>query len=230
MRGIHRIGPAFCLAGVLTTGCIIWQSAHAEDEFRVGLMFQIPFGGSHGGSFIHLDDTRIGAKVQYAAIDDITLQREKVIDRVFIDGILQNETVKSDKTVTLNDGDKVSGAEAYLLVTPFNRRWNLSGGVNGFTGNRDFQGALGFGIDPSIGVYTQLGVLMPFSEVGVRFNFHAFDFFAGMTSLDGFSSKTVWKDDVITYNDSFHTTPKPADSDAAGSAAAAGVVPPTGKI
>ena len=217
MRGIHKIGPAFCLAGVLTMGCIMWHSAHAEDEFRVGLMFQIPFGSSQGGSFVHFDNTRIGAKVQYATIDDITLQREKVIDRVFVDGLLQSETVKSDKTVTLSDGDKVSGAEAYLLVTPFNRRWNLSGGVNGFTGNRDFQGAIGLGMDPILGVYTQLGALMPYSEVGVRFNFHAIDLFAGMTSLGGFSSKTVWKDDVITNNDTFHTSPKPESADAAAS-------------
>jgi hypothetical protein len=48
---------------------------------------------------------------------------------------------------------------------------------------------------------------MPYSELGFRFNFRNIDFYAGMTSLGAFSPKTVWKDDTITYRDTFNTTP-----------------------
>jgi hypothetical protein len=209
----RRIGPALYLAGVLAAGCSMWQTAFADDEFRAGLMLQVPFGSSQSGSWVHFDNTRIGAKIQYASIDDIVMQKEQTIKRVYLDDDLQRETVTSENIVTLDNGDKVSGAEAYFMVTPFNRRWNMSAGVNGFTGNRDFQGALGLGFDTSFGAYTQLGVLMPYSEAGLRYNFRAIDFYAGLNSLGGFSSKTQWKDDIITYDDVIFTSSPPESID-----------------
>jgi hypothetical protein len=206
IRGMYTSGIFFGMLALMA-GCIFSIPAYAKDEFRFGLMLQLPFGGSQGGSFIHFSDVRIGAKVQYADIDDSELQKEKTIDRVYQDGVLQSSTVNSEKTVVLNDGDKVSGAEAYVLVTPFNRKWYISGGINGFTGQKNIQGAIGLGYDPSFGGYLGIGALMPFSELGVRFNLRSIDYFAGLSSLSGFSQDTVWKDDKVTYNDTYNTTP-----------------------
>jgi hypothetical protein len=203
MRGVKQFGLVLSLTGALA-GCLTWQPAYAEDEFRVGLMLQIPFGGSERGDLIHFPNTRIGIKAQYAQLDDTTKMKEQVIDRVYVDGVLQSSTTRSED-ITTTDGDKVSGAQAYLLVTPFNSKWNLSGGIDGFTGKNNIQGALGFGYDSSFGGgYVKLGAQMPYSELGFRFNLRYIDYFVGINSLSGFSPKTVWKDDKITYYDTFN--------------------------
>ena len=231
---VKKIGPALGLAGILAIGCIAWQPAYAQNDTRVGLMLEVPFGGGQRGSFVHFDNTRIGAKIQYARVDDISKQNQQIIDRIYQDDVLQSSTTRPETTVDLNNGDKVTGGEVYFLVTPFSGKWNLSGGVNGFTGNKNFQGALGFGYDTLFGAYTQLGVLMPFSELGVRFNFHSIDYFAGLTSLGGFSPKTVWKDNLITYNDTFNTTPAPTPDTSgdtgSGTDSGGDETPPTGKM
>jgi hypothetical protein len=217
MRVTKKIGLALSLTGTLAVGCITWQPAFAEDEFRVGLMLQIPIGGSERGDLIHFPNTRIGIKIQYAALDDTIKRNETVIDRVYLDGVLQSSTTRSSDVIT-TDGDKVSGAQAYLLVTPFNRKWNLSGGIDGFSGSNNIQGALGLGYDPTFGgVYVKLGAQMPYSELGVRFNLRYIDYLAGINSLSGFSPKTVWKEDNITYYDTFNTSPPSEDGGDTGS-------------
>jgi len=195
------IGLMQALLGVLVAGAIAVQSAWAEEEWRVGGMLQIPFGGSKEQSFVHFANTRIGVKVQYAEIDDLIKRNEQTVDRVYQDGELQSSTVTSEAVVTVDEGDKVIGGEGYLMVAPFNGFWDVSGGLNGFAGQQTVQGAAGLGYDPSFGVYLGIGALLPYSQAGIRLNFRHLDYFVGATSLPKFSSKTVWKEDKINYKD-----------------------------
>ena len=204
-----KIGLAMVLVGVLTTGTIVVKPACAEEEWRVGGMLQIPFGGSREKTFVHFANTRIGIKVQYAEVDDIIKRNEQTVERVYQDGVLQSSTVTSEAVVTVDEGGKVIGGEGYLLVAPFNGFWDFSGGFNGFAGQETVQGAAGLGYDPSFGVYLGIGALLPYSEAGIRLNFRYIDYFVGATSLPKFSSKTVWQEDKITYNDSSQYTPEP---------------------
>jgi hypothetical protein len=200
LQATSKISLTMVLVGILIAGGITAKPAYAEEEWRVGGMLQIPFGGSKEQSFVHFADTRIGVKVQYAEVDDIVRRKEQTVDRVYQDGE-ESTTVTSETVVTVEKGDKVTGGEAYLLIAPFNGFWDVSGGVNGFTGQSAIQGAAGLGYDPSFGGYLGIGALLPYSEAGVRLNFRYIDYFIGATSLPKFSSKTVYKDDNITYND-----------------------------
>jgi hypothetical protein len=203
MMGLMQV-----LVGVLVAVAIITaQSALAEEEWRVGGMLQIPFGGSKEQSFVHFANTRIGVKVQYAENDDVIKRNEQTVDRVYQDGVLQSSTVTSAAVVTVDEGEKVIGGEGYLLVAPFNGFWDVSGGLNGFAGQQIVQGAAGLGYDPSFGVYLGLGALLPYSQAGIRLNFRHLDYFVGATSLPKFSSKTVWKEDIVTYQDTLQEPP-----------------------
>ncbi len=195
------MGLTQALIGVLMAGAITTQSALAEEEWRVGGMLQIPFGGSKEQSFVHFANTRIGVKVQYAEIDDVIKRNEQTVDRVYQDGVLQSSTVASTAVVTVDEGEKVIGGEGYLMLAPFNGFWDVSGGLNGFAGQQIVQGAAGLGYDPSFGVYLGLGALLPYSQAGIRLNFRHLDYFVGATSLSKFSSKTVWKEDLVKYQD-----------------------------
>ncbi len=208
------MGLTQALVGVLVAGAITAQSAWAEEEWRVGGMLQIPFGGSKEQSFVHFADTRIGVKVQYAENDDNIKRNEQTVDRVHQDGVLQSSTAPSAAVVTVDEGDSVIGGEGYLLVAPFNGFWDVSGGFNGFAGQQTVQGAAGLGYDPSFGVYLGLGALLPYSQVGIRLNFRHLDYFVGATSLPKFSSKTVWKEDRINYNDISLETPAESTEEA----------------
>ncbi len=202
MMGFTQALFGFFVASVITV-----QSAWAEEEWRVGGMLQIPFGGSKEQSFVHFANTRIGVKVQYAEVDDLIKRNEQTVDRVYQDGELQSSTVTSEAVVTVEEGDKVIGGEGYLMVAPFNGFWDVSGGLNGFAGQQTAQGAAGLGYDPSFGVYLGIGALLPYSQVGIRLNFRHVDYFVGATSLPKFSSKTVWKEDIIKYNDTSQEVP-----------------------
>lgn len=205
-----KIGLVIALAGVLTTGTIVAKPACAEEEWRVGGMLQIPFGGSREKTFVHFANTRIGIKVQYAEVDDIIKRNEQTVERVYQGDVLQSSTVTSEAVVTVDEGGKVIGGEGYLLVAPFNGFWDFSGGFNGFAGQETVQGAAGLGYDPSFGVYLGIGALLPYSEAGIRFNFRYIDYFVGATSLPKFASKTVWQEDKATYNDILQVSPEPA--------------------
>lgn len=200
------MGLTQALVGVLAAGAITAQSAWAEEEWRVGGMLQIPFGGSKEQSFVHFANTRIGVKVQYAEIDDVVKRNEQTIDRVYQDGVLQSSAVTSEAVVTVDEGGKVVGGEGYLLLAPFNGFWDISGGINGLAGQQTIQGAAGLGYDPSFGVYLGIGALLPYSQAGIRLNFRHLDYFVGATSLPKFSSKTVWEEGKINYRD---TSPAP---------------------
>lgn len=204
-----KIGMALVLAGVLTTGTIAAKPACAEEEWRVGGMLQIPFGGSREKTFVHFANTRIGIKVQYAEVDDIIKRNEQVVERVYEGDVLQSSTVTSENAVTVDEGGKVVGGEGYLLVAPFNGFWDFSGGFNGFAGQETIQGAAGLGYDPSFGVYLGIGALLPYSEAGIRFNFRYIDYFVGATSLPKFASETVWQENKTTYNDISQVSPEP---------------------
>jgi hypothetical protein len=203
-----KIGLMAVLVGGVAAGTLAPQPVYAEEEWRVGGMLQIPFGGSKEKSFVHFANTRIGVKVQYAEIDDVIKRNELTVDRVFQGNVELSATVTSEGVVTVDEGDKVVGGEGYLLVAPFNGFWDVSGGINGFGGKDIIQGAAGLGYDPSFGVYLGIGALMPYSEVGIRLNFRHIDYFVGATSLPKFSSKTVWQEDKITYSDTFEAIPE----------------------
>ena len=203
-----KIGLAVFLAGVLTTGSMFVKPTYAEEEWRVGGMLQIPFGGSQSKSFVHFADTRVGVKVQYATVDDTIKANEQIVERVYQGGALLSSTVASESVVTVSDGGKVVGGEGYLMVAPFNGYWDFSGGINGFAGQETVQGAAGFGFDPSLGGYLQLGALMPYCEAGLRLNFRYVDYFIGATSLPKFKSKTVWQADKTIYKDTTLATPE----------------------
>lgn len=196
-----KVGLAMLLAGVLTTGSMGIKQVYAEDEWRVGGMLQIPFGGSNNKSFVHFADTRVGVKVQYATVDDVIKANEQTVERVYQGGELQSSTVTSQSVVTVDEGGKVVGGEGYLMVAPFNGYWDFSGGISGFAGQETVQGAAGFGYDPSFGGYLQLGALLPYCEAGLRLNFRYIDYFVGATSLPKFKPKTVWEADRTIYND-----------------------------
>jgi len=204
-----RIGLVMVLTGVLTTGTIVAKPACAEEEWRVGGVLQIPFGGSREKTFVHFANTRIGIKVQYAEIDDVIKRNEQTVERVYQGGVLQSSASTSETVVTVDEGGKVVGGEGYLLVAPFNGFWDFSGGFNGFAGQETVQGAAGLGYDPSFGVYLGIGALLPYSEAGIRLNFRYIDYFVGATSLPKFSSKTVWQKDRITYSDISQASPEP---------------------
>ena len=173
----------------------------AEEEWRVGLMVQLPFGGSQEKGFVHFANTRIGAKLQYAEIDDIVKRNEQTVERVFLGEELQSSEVTAEGVVKVEDGDKVVGGEGYLLVAPFNGFWDVSGGINAFSGNNTVQGAAGIGYDPVLGGYLTVGALLPYSQAGLRFNFRYIDYFLGLTSLPKFSPSTVWEEDSVVYDD-----------------------------
>ncbi len=218
LQATSKIDWAKVLVGILIAGGITAKPAYSEEEWRVGGMLQIPFGGSKEQSFVHFANTRIGIKVQYAEVDDIVKRKDQTVDRLYQDGV-ESTTVTSETIVTVEKGDKVVGGEVYLLIAPFNGFWDVSGGANGFTGQSAIQGAAGLGYDPAFGGYLGIGALLPYSEAGVRLNFRYIDYFVGATSLPKFSSKTVWKDGVITYND---ILPTPSEE---GGAAETGVSP-----
>lgn len=176
-------------------------TAMAEEEWRVGLMLQLPFGGSQERDFVHFANTRIGAKLQYAEIDDIVKRNEQTVERVFLGEELQSSEVTSEGVVKVEDGDKVVGGEGYVTIAPFNGHWDVSGGVNAFSGNNTFQGAAGLGYDPVLGGYLAIGALMPYSQAGLRFNFRYIDYYLGLTSLPKFSPTTVWEEDAVVYDD-----------------------------
>ena len=208
-RRAIKMGAKVVLAGIFMLAAVV-RPASAEEEWRVGGMLQIPFGGSQESSFVHFVNTRIGIKVQYAEVDDIVKRNEQTIERVYRGEILESETVTAERVVTVDDGDKVIGGEGYLLVAPFNGFWDVSGGINGFTGQNDIQGAAGLGFDPSFGVYLGIGALFPYSQAGIRFNFRYIDYFVGATSLPGFEGKTLWQEDEIVYEDVFLAAPEEA--------------------
>jgi hypothetical protein len=195
------IGLMVVFTGGVAAGILAPQSVCAEEEWRVGGMLQIPFGGSKEKSFVHFANTRIGVKVQYAEIDDVIKRNEQTVERVYQGNVEVSSNVTSAAVVTVDEGDKVIGGEGYILFAPFNGFWDVSGGINGFYGQHTIQGAAGLGYDPSFGTYLEIGALMPYSEVGIRLNFRHIDYFVGATSLPQFSSKTVWLEDKITYND-----------------------------
>ena len=68
LRGSRRMPLALLALSVV--GMEATPAAMAEEEWRLGLMLQVPFGGSQERSFVHFANTRIGAKLQYAGIDD----------------------------------------------------------------------------------------------------------------------------------------------------------------
>lgn len=200
-----KISPFMAVLLSLAT-LVCWQllaagAVMAEEEWRVGLMLQLPFGGSQEKDFVHFANTRIGAKLQYAEIDDVVKRNEQTVERIYLGEELQSSEVTSEEVVKVESGDKVVGGEAYIMVSPFNGLWNVSGGVNGFSGNNTFQGAGGLGYDPLLGGYLSVGALMPYSQVGLRFNFRYIDYYLGATSLPKFSSTTVWEEDGIVYED-----------------------------
>jgi hypothetical protein len=189
------------LAALVCWHLLVPGAVVAEDEWRVGLMLQLPFGGSQERGFVHFANTRIGAKLQYAEVDDVVKRNEQTVERIYFGEELKSSEVTSEEVVKVENGDKVVGGEAYIMVTPFNGLWNVSGGVNGFSGSNTIQGVGGLGYDPLLGGYLAVGALMPYSQVGLRFNFRYIDYYLGATSLPKFSSTTVWEEDLIVYED-----------------------------
>jgi hypothetical protein len=201
-----KSGVLLGVAGGAAAGILLCQPAAAEEELRVGVMLELPFGGSKHQSFVHFDSTRIGAKVQYAEVEEIEKRIEHVVDRVFQDGVLVSSEEKGNRVVTVSEGDQVYGGEFYLMVAPFTGKWTISTGINAFGGNNDFQGAAGFGYDPTFGGYMEIAALMPFSEAGVRLNLSYIDYFIGATSFSGFSPEKVWQKETFRFNDTSNTT------------------------
>lgn len=189
------------LAALVCRHLLVADAVVAEEEWRVGLMLQLPFGGSQERGFVHFANTRIGAKMQYAEVDDVVKRNEQTVERIYFGEELRSSEVASEEVVKVQNGDKVVGGEAYIMVSPFNGLWNVSGGVNGFSGNNTIQGVGGLGYDPLLGGYLAVGALAPYSQVGLRFNFRYIDYYLGATSLPKFSSSTVWDEDRIVYED-----------------------------
>lgn len=188
-------------------------AAMAEEEWRLGLTLQVPFGGSQEKSFVHFANTRIGAKLQYAEIDDIVKQNRQTVERIYLGEELQSSTVAEEGVVKLKDGDKVVGGEGYITVAPFSGFWDVAGGIGAFSGSNAIQGAAGIGYDPTLGGFLSVGALLPYSQAGVRFNFRYIDYYLGLTSLPAFSPTTVWREDEVAYDD---TVIVPLAADEAG--------------
>ena len=205
-----KIVPLLPLVGFIAL-CLA-TAAPAEEEWRVGLMLQLPFGGSQEKDFVHFANTRIGAKLQYAEIDDIVKRNDQTVERVYLGQELQSSEVTSEGVVKVEDGDKVVGGEGYVTIAPFNGHWDVSGGVNAFSGNNTFQGAAGLGYDPVLGGYLAIGALMPYSQAGLRFNFRYIDYYLGLTSLPKFSPTTVWEEDAVLYKDTVVELPLPEET------------------
>jgi hypothetical protein len=188
-------------------------AAMAEEEWRLGLTLQVPFGGSQEKSFVHFANTRIGAKLQYAEIDDIVKQNRQTVERIYLGEELQSSTVTEEGVVKLKDGDKVVGGEGYITVAPFSGFWDVAGGIGAFSGSNAIQGAAGIGYDPTLGGFLSVGALLPYSQAGVRFNLRYIDYYLGLTSLPAFSPATVWREDEVAYDD---TVIVPPEADEAG--------------
>lgn len=200
-NSLPRVAMSLSLAALVCWQLMAAAEVVAEEEWRVGLMLQLPFGGSQERSFVHFANTRVGAKLQYAEIDDVVKRKEQTLERIYLGEELQSSEVTAEAVVKVEDGDKVVGGEIYVMITPFNGSWDVSGGTNVFSGDNTFQGAGGFGYDPLLGGYLAVGALMPYSQVGLRFNFRYIDYYLGATSLPEFSSTTVWEEDRIVYED-----------------------------
>lgn len=200
-KTLPTVAISLSLAALVCWPLLAVSTVAAEEEWRFGVMLQLPFGGSQERDFVQFANTRVGAKVQYAEIDDVVKRKEQTLERIYLGEELQSSEVTSEAVVKVDDGDKVVGGEFYMTITPFNRLWNFSGGANVFSGDNTFQGAGGIGFDPLLGGYFAVGVLMPYSQAGLRFNFRYIDYYLGLTSLPEFSSSTVWEEDRIVYED-----------------------------
>jgi hypothetical protein len=129
--------------------------ASSSGEARVGAVLQIPFGLEGGG--FDIANLRLGVVCQLAEVEDDT---------------------------ATDDGDRAYGAELGAYVEPLGG-WNISGEVLGFYGTTDVQGAVGMGYDMADGIYANVKLMAPYSEIGVRF-LGPLEIYGGLRTLGDF--------------------------------------------
>jgi hypothetical protein len=129
--------------------------ASSSGEARVGAVLQVPFGLDGGG--FDIANLRLGAVCQLAEVEDDS---------------------------ATDDGDRAYGAELGVYVEPLGG-WNVSGELLGFYGTTDIQGAVGMGYDMADGIFANVKLMAPYSEIGVRF-LGPLEVYGGLRTLGDF--------------------------------------------
>jgi hypothetical protein len=176
----------------------------AGNEFRVGAIIQIPFGGG-GISYFQLSNIRVGVTGQYADVEDDEIMIERHVTNDYLDGRLRSQTV-TDETVTTDEGNSVYGIEGNIFVQPFGA-WNPSVELLGFYGNSNVQGAFGGGYDWNDGWFLDSKVMFPYSEIGIRF-IAPFEIYAGGKTFGSFDPEgNSTSNEIVSSR--YSTTPRP---------------------
>jgi len=182
----------------------------ASNEFRVGAVLQIPFGGG-GTSYFQLANIRVGVTSQYADVEDDEILIERHIINSYLDGRLRSQTV-TNETVTIDEGNQVYGIEGNIFIQPFGA-WNPSVEILGFYGNNNVQGAFGGGYDWFDGWFLDSKVMFPYSEIGIRF-IAPFEIYAGVKTFGAFDpEENITSNEIISSQ--YSTTPRPRPRPAA---------------
>jgi hypothetical protein len=183
---------------------VVPSYSRASNEFRVGAVLQIPFGGG-GTSYFQIANIRVGITSQYADVEDDDILIERHITNNYLDGRLKSQTV-TNETVTIDEGDKVYGIEGNVFIQPFGS-WNPSVEILGFYGNNNVQGAFGGGYDWMDGWFLDSKVMFPYSEIGLRF-IAPFEIYAGGKTFGSFDPEGNSTSKEI-MSSQYSTTPVP---------------------
>lgn len=166
-KSLFFFKPGFCGAVIGVSCALLAQPACADDEIRVGAVLQVPFSLRSNQQFFDFSTIRVGLTCQYATVEEDKVTITQHTTQMLLDGVPQGDP-EIYHTTQYDDGNQVLGLEGNLFVEVFNN-WNGSAELLGFYGGNAVQGAFGGGYSFSDDFFLDAKVMLPYSEVGLRF-------------------------------------------------------------
>jgi len=189
-----------CLSGVLAAlFCLLpVQPATADNEFRIGALLQVPFTITGSAPVLDHTNIRLGLTCQYADVENDKIITDRFIDNYYAaDGSLSKQVV-TQETVRKDSGNQVFGLEGNLFFEIFNN-WNGTVEFLGFYGSNSIQGALGAGYSFAHDLFLVGKIMLPYSEVGLRYMYQP-EIFVGIKTFGSFDPETSASQNNIFTN------------------------------
>jgi hypothetical protein len=167
-KSLFFFKPGFYGAMIGVSCALLAQPACADDEIRVGAVLQVPFSLRSNQQFFDFSTIRVGLTCQYATVEEDKVTITQHTTETYVDGVLDPLRTSTTHTTQYDDGNQVLGLEGNIFVEVFNN-WNGSAELLGFYGGNAVQGAFGGGYSFSDDFFLDAKVMLPYSEVGLRF-------------------------------------------------------------
>jgi hypothetical protein len=180
--------------------------ADYETEYRLGAMISLPFN-IKGGNFFDWQNIRLGLVGQIAAVEETRRTFERDYDRTFDGtdpgnpGNLVSQTLTGTHQVSSSGRNFVVGGQLEIYFTPFADKIECGAAAGPIIGTREVQLAGLMGYNNKAGLFGDVGLMLPYSKVGLRIDARSYSPYAAATTLGAFEEEKIY-----LYNNVFNDT------------------------